>query len=379
MDSKELKKHIDKYLNGTCTPKEKELFEEFLDSYQGRKFNWSEHLSGSKSEIENNIYSGILTELQKNKSNKVFKLTKKYNKVFKYAAIFLIGLATTTFFIINNSSKEDFSNQIVLELSDGTKKAIDINQSQEITNSKGESLGAQEKYKISYLKKDTLNSNLKLVYNKLYVPYGKKMQIELSDGTLMDLNSGTTVKYPVQFIKGLPRAIFLLDGEGYFKVTKNKEDAFIVHANKINTKVYGTEFNVSSYVNDDKQEIVLVEGSIGVSNNLSIAKNESVLIPNEMASINKENLKITKSAVNVQNYIAWKNGVLLFEKDRFENIIRRLERHYNISIQNNYEGLNDIRFTGTFDIETIEQVLRSFKSYKHFTYERKDDKITINH
>jgi len=378
MDSKDIKKHINNYLKNTCTAKEKKLFEKFLNSYQGKKFNWQDHKSGLKSEIENKIYDGVLAEIQKNKSNKVFRLTKKHKLLFKYAAVFLIGLVAVASFIFNFSREEDFSNQIVLELSDGTKKALDINRSQKITNSKGESLGEQEKYKISYLKKDTLNTPQKLIYNKLYVPYGKRMLIELSDGTLMHLNSGTTVKYPVHFIKGLSREVFIKDGEGYFEVTKNKEDSFIVHANKINTKVYGTEFNVSSYINDDKQEVVLVEGSIGVYNDLPAPMGQNILVPNEMASINKENLEITKSKVNVQNYIAWKNGVLLFEKDRFENIIRRLERHYNVAIQNNYSALNDIQFTGTFDIETIDQVLRSFKSYKQFTYERKNNKITIN-
>jgi len=177
----------------------------------------------------------------------------------------------------------------------------------------------------------------------------------------------------------MSREVFL-DGEAYFDVSKNKNDSFIVNTNDICTEVYGTEFNVSSYSNDDKKYVVLVEGSVGVfSSELNIAKQDLIMLtPNKKASYSNQNKKITTKDVVVDNYIAWKDGVLMFENERFENIVRKLERHYNVTIQNNYTALNEIKFTGTFDIESIDQVLHAFQGYRSFKYELTNKKIIIN-
>ena len=305
---------------------------------------------------------------------------KKSINILKYAA--MIAIVISTAMTIKHFSQKDIKsldkNVITLELNDGSTKIIDPNANQEIVNSQGSLIGKQNYEKLIYHNNLVQNTE-SLEFNKLYVPYGKKFQIELSDGTLVYLNSGSTLKYPVKFIKGMSREVFL-DGEAYFDVSKNKNDSFIVNTNDICTEVYGTEFNVSSYSNDDKKYVVLVEGSVGIfSSELKIAKQDLIMLtPNKKASYSNQNKKITTKDVVVDNYIAWKDGVLMFENERFENIVRKLERHYNVTIQNNYTALNEIKFTGTFDIESIDQVLHAFKGYRKFNYELTNKKITIN-
>jgi len=376
MTEEKIKILINKYLEGKCSLVEKKLLEDFLDSYQEGDSKWNDLVYGDKNLLEKRIFKNIKENIPAKKKTKLFELNKKAFTFMKYAAIIVIGAIAAISFFTNETIDIIDPNEIVLELNDGTKKIINLESNEQIKNAKGQILGSQDKEKLVYQSKATKNE---LAFNKLYVPYGKKIKIELSDGSLVHLNSGSTLKYPVQFIKGMDREVFL-NGEAYFEVSKNKEDAFIVNSNDVYTKVYGTEFNVSSYKNDDNEEVVLVEGSVGVYNNtLDVSEqNQILLVPNEKASFDKNNGQLSAKKVNVEKYIAWKNGVLLFENERFENIIRRLERHYNVSIQNNSSVLNNIRFTGTFDIETIDQVLNSFNSYRSFTYTRNETQIIIN-
>ena len=215
------------------------------------------------------------------------------------------------------------------------------------------------------------------MYNTLVVPYGKRFNIELSDGTKVYLNAGSTFRYPVQFIAGKSRQVFL-DGEAFFKVAHNKEDAFLVQSGDLQTKVYGTQFNISSYKNDPVQEVVLVEGSVGVKVIKAAHKESEVLLkPNMLASHVQQNGAIVTQEVKVDKYIAWTKGVLFFKEERFGDILKRLQRHYDVVIKNENTTLQDIRFTGTFDIETISQVLDVFSKYATMKYSIKGNKIII--
>ncbi len=301
---------------------------------------------------------------------------KSYQVFFKIAAVLVIGLFVGSFFF-NSNDKQNLENEIVLELSNGTQKIINTATSSKIIDAKGEIVGEQIDNKIVFSDSDTNNG--KVQYNKLFVPLGKRFQVEFSDGSVAYLNSGTSIKFPVQFKEGKARKVYL-DGEAYFDITKDKNHSFIVSTNTIDTKVYGTKFNVSSYKSDHKNEIVLVEGKVGVYKNTSNseAKKMTILKPHQMAFLNNASEKIKVSNVNPKDYTSWIKGELVFNDLRFADIIRKLERHYNIKINNNYTELNTIRFTGSFDSESIEQVLNSFSNYRDFKYEINNNQININ-
>ena len=348
-------------------------------------FDWVDSAAENRKEFIAYKKVRVLLAVSTAKNNTDFKevqlkireiKNKKWRlKAFKYAAVLVFGLFIATVFVNQFSSEQ--GTEIILEMSNGTKKIIALDVNQSIINGEGVLLGIQREGKISY-NDNTINGSEELVYNTLYVPYAKRFHLVFSDGSSVHLNAGTTIRFPVKFLKGQPREVFL-DGEAFFDIIKDEKQAFIVQANRLRTKVYGTKFNVNSYRNNDLDQIVLQEGSVGVkSNGQQIKTNTEILLkPNEIAISYKTDL-LYKQKVDIKSHIAWVKGVFMFKNERFEDIFKKLERHYDVSIQINQPALNDSRYTGTFDIETIAEVLKTFSQLKGFSYEINNKEITIN-
>lgn len=218
----------------------------------------------------------------------------------------------------------------------------------------------------------------KLSFHTLKVPYGKRFNIIFSDGSTVYLNSGSTIKYPVKFLPNQQREVFL-QGEAFFDVVENKSDLFIVNSNGINVEVYGTKFNVRNYPEDYNSDIVLVQGSVGITN----SKNNDVtkLTPGFKGSVNKENLKIEKTKINTKIYTSWIDGEFIFRNESFGQILRKLERLYNVTIIDNRDNISETElFNASIDIdeEKIEEVLNYFNKIYNIEYQIFNNKIIIN-
>ena len=363
-----------RYLQGEATEEEIKTLFDWVDSAAK---NREEFITYKKVWA----LSAISTDENINDIKKLqFKIKAIQNKKirsisYRYAAVLVFGLFIASVFVYQFSLEE--SPKILLELSTGSKKIISLDKNQDIFNREGELLGIQREGTISY-KDITDNGSAELVFNTLSVPYAKRLHLVFSDGSSVFLNAGTTIKFPVKFLKGQPREVFL-NGEAFFDIVKDKKHAFIVQSNRLRTKVYGTKFNVNSYRNNELDQIVLQEGSVGVkSNGEQIKTNTEILLkPNEIAILDKTDL-LYKQKVDIKSHIAWVKGVFMFKNERFEDIFKKLERHYDVSIQINQPALNDSRYTGTFDIETIAEVLKTFSQLKGFSYEINNKEITIN-
>ncbi len=144
--------------------------------------------------------------------------------------------------------------------------------------------------------------------------------------------------------------------------------------------VLGTKFNVSAYPEDLQINTVLVEGSVSIFDSELgyYATTASLLEPGDKAAWDKVHSDINVEKVDTSIYTGWISGKLVIKEMPFYNIVKKLERHYNISIDNNYEYLNDQVFTATFDVETIEQVLKIFSHETPFEYEIQNQKVIIN-
>lgn len=312
--------------------------------------------------------------------------TPKFNyfKIFSRVAAVFIGFIGIAYFLYINKpatiiQEHSIANEeIVLKLSNGETQIITSNGQTKIIDQKGEVIGAQIGKKINYQNNSETISK-ELVYNELNVPYGKTFALILSDGTEVHLNAGTTLKYPVNFLNGQNRQVFLT-GEAFFKVSKDIEHPFIVESNDLNIRVLGTSFNVSSYSENKNISTVLVEGAVRLygKDELYSEEKSKLLQPGKKAEWDKENQKITIQKVNTSFYTSWIDGTLVIEKLRFPEIIKRLERHYNIKIINNNKELDNQVFTATFQVENIQEVLESFKANYSFKYIIEKDTITIN-
>lgn len=200
----------------------------------------------------------------------------------------------------------------------------------------------------------------------------------LTDGTEVYLNSGSSLRYPLALQNKNERKVSL-KGEAYFKVTKNKKSPFIVESNGVFSKVLGTEFNYSAYPDDNKTNIVLVQGAVGVGMTNSVSKEShfTILAPSEKASHLNDSDKIEVSQVNIEKYIAWTQGSLVFQDDNMESILRILQRHYDVEIINKYSELNNYRFSGVFKDVKLEEILKTIQTHTPFSYSHFNNKIII--
>ncbi|WP_303316525.1 FecR domain-containing protein [Flavivirga abyssicola] len=312
-------------------------------------------------------------EGNKNKSRKFPK------RIYQYAAAAVLLLCLTSLWYVTKTDQNRPSSlvevpekNIELILGNGQKQLITGKENDSIVGGNHTTIGYLSNDKLSYVNNITQTTT----YNTLCVPHGKTFQVALSDGTKVDLNAGTTLKYPVNFLKDQPRQVYL-EGEAYFDVTHDANHKFIVNADNLNIEVLGTEFNISSYAEDATIETTLEEGSVKVYD-ISSEHEAVFLTPNEQSSFNKKLKTISKKTVNTKYYTSWRQGALLFKSESFTQIVKKLERSYNVIIIGYDETLGQEKFTATFRDKTIEQIILYFSEAYGFNYKITKNKITIN-
>lgn len=272
--------------------------------------------------------------------------------------------------IINNE-------KITLKLDDGSLVVLNDTSTAQITNSEGKVIVDKKGNRLNYNSKKKPST---LTYNELTVPYGKRFEIKLSDGTMVYLNSGSSLKYPETFMTTENRKVFL-NGEAFFDIAKDKNHPFIVNNNNdLDIKVLGTKFNISAYPEDNTTDIVLVEGSVKMQPLGFQDENSLVLKPGYKGSFNNLEKNIRTKQVNTSIYTSWIKGNIVFRNTPFSNIIKKLERHYNVTIINNNPRLSAQTFNATIEVEseTIEDVFFYFNKVYHINYSIENNKIIIN-
>ena len=311
--------------------------------------------------------------------------SKKSKRIYfmnfvKYAAVFILifGLgyySNNNFVIIDEIPKiTPKANDIVLSSGDD-QVVINNDASQEKGNKIFSKTNLIQKNNL-LIYNDSLELN-ELVYHTLKVPYGKRFNILFSDGSKVSLNSGSILRYPVKFLSNQKREVFL-QGEAYFDVAEDKSNLFVVNSEGINVEVYGTKFMVKNYSEDFTSDIVLVSGSVKIQNSLN--KTSLLLKPGHKGSVNKVDFKITETKVNTKIYTSWINGEVIFRMETFGQILKKLERLYNVTIINNREeSLNEL-FNAAIDVnnEDIEMVLEYFNKIYNIEYKIFNNKIIIN-
>jgi len=356
------------------------------------KLKQPKNVSLFKAYIKINYYSiyimnqsdteSIIKELKSRISKEEYKAKRTHIllNTIKYAAVFCLIFGLGYYSSINSESLDEpqkiipKSNDIVLT-SDDSKVILEKDDNK-----------TDDKKIISKInliqKSDQLiydnNIDIKeLVYHSLKVPYGKRFNIVFSDGSKAYLNSGSVIRYPVKFIEDKKREVFL-EGEAFFDVAENKNELFIVNSNGINVEVYGTKFNVRNYSEDFNSDIVLVEGSVGINN--SEVSELTMLKPGFKGSVDKENFRVTTSKVNTKIYTSWIDGEVIFRNETFSQILKKLERLYNVTIINNKNESLDELFNAAINVENenIEQVLEYFNKIYNIEYQIFNNKIIIN-
>ena len=222
-----------------------------------------------------------------------------------------------------------------LTLADGTEVHVE-----EITARVLQEKGMNIEYRngeIVYHKSE--EETTEVVYNKLEVPRGGECMIKLDDGTKVWVNAETKLKYPVVFVGD--RREVVLEGEAFFDVAKN-EKPFIVRASFGDVRVLGTAFGISAYASEPESYTTLVRGKVSVERE---GMKPVVILPGEQVVTFKDG-KMIKQEVDVEEFVGWKDGIYVFKEKSLGEIMKTLERWYNISVDFQDKSLVDLPFTG---------------------------------
>ena len=179
-----------------------------------------------------------------------------------------------------------------------------------------------------------------VVYNKLDIPRGGEFCLTLSDGTRVWLNSETSIQYPVVF--GTKERRVFIQGEAYFEVAKDAKKPFTVQFMSSSVTVLGTSFNIRAYPEEKQSQTTLAEGSVRI-----YSPGSSMLLkPGEQAEVKALSGEMVKKEVEVKTFTSWKDGRFVFEQEPLENIMRTLERWYDIRVIFRDEGAKRISLSG---------------------------------
>ncbi len=186
--------------------------------------------------------------------------------------------------------------------------------------------------KIAYELIDKSLENTVIANNTVSNPKASKaINISLSDGSKVWLNSGSSISYPVLFT-GTERKVSL-QGEGYFEVTKvnlpngGPVQKFMVEAGSTTTEVLGTRFNINAYNDDNDVKVTLLEGSVALSSGSSKVN----IKPGQQAKAQGGGISINNH-VNMDEVMAWKNGFFQFDNTRIEEVMNQIARWYNVDV-----------------------------------------------
>lgn len=203
--------------------------------------------------------------------------------------------------------------------------------------------------------------------------YGKSL-VTLPDGTIVHLNAKSSLTYSQDF--GRNDRKVALSGEGFFEVKKDIEKKFTVGTGYMDITVLGTKFNVYAYGTKDIVEMSLVEGSVDVTT--SRPPYQSIRVkPNEKVVYNKRTGNLLHERTSNKLETAWINKELVFRSERLEDVFRCLSRKFAVTFSVDDEALLNDVYTGTFDDENVESIMRVLKFHYNFKYTNEDGVISI--
>ncbi len=254
--------------------------------------------------------------------------------------------------IVQKDIEAPASNRATVTLSNGASVYLDSADNGALTMQGNVEMVKLADGQIAYRAVD--EKVMELQYNTLTNPKGSQViHLRLADGTMVWLNAGSSLKYPVAFT-GNERKVDLT-GEGYFEVAKNNAKKFFVVANGTTTEVIGTHFNINAYNANKYTKITLLEGAVMVSqNNISNA-----LKPGQQAIAGSEGVKV--QTANLEQVMAWKNGLFNLNGLSFTELMQQLSNWYNVEVVYT-SGIPDIELFGKIGRDlNLSEVLKGLQ------------------
>ena len=228
-----------------------------------------------------------------------------------------------------------------------------------------------------YVVFDGVNNSQEAAHIQLTAGEVAEEPLILSDGTEITLNENAAISYPEVFASDIRRINF--EGEAFFNVAHNPDKPFIIESGDLQVKVLGTSFNFCTCPEGDNMVLYLESGKVQFSS-INIAdgsvKEQLILTPGQKGTYNKKSGLISKSAFKNQNHLAWKTGVLTFEKTPLKEVLCAIEQTYDLNIQtdNSFEACC---LTATFENETPESIFESIHTIFGVEYAIEGQNVVI--
>lgn len=334
---------VNRYLHGGADREEKEFVEKFYNHFDQQPDVLNQFTELERQQLEDDIHKKLLARISP--SEPELKISIWRTTWFRMASAACLVLAAGFYIsklpVFNTGSEQ--ATLEVLDVAPGQNKAI-------LTLSNGESIALDASLKgtvaLEGQMRITGSGNGELIYNpqgnepaaasgtnSVRTPAGGQYRLVLPDGSKVWLNAASSVNYPAVFTGSVRKVS--ITGECYFEIAKDTKRPFVVEsANKQQITVLGTHFNVSAYVNDGQIRTTLLEGSVNVGQ-LAKTNGEALkvlkLSVGEQATMNMDG-QLSKKEVDVNQAIAWKDGLFHFQNADVPSVLRQIERWYNVKV-----------------------------------------------
>lgn len=322
-------------------------------------------------------YATLLEEIKKVESNKI-KIYLNPKVISGVAAVILIFIISVIWLNLNEDKKQSKGEEIkfaetlsedeniLLTLSDGT--TVDLTEKEKTSVSLEDSIFSK-----NLSENESILAKTEIKFNTLEVPKTKEFKLLLSDGTVVNINSDSKIKFPDKF-SDTERLIIIEEGEAFFEVAKDKNKPFIVQVNDSRIQVLGTAFNVNAYP-ETNMKTTLVEGKVKISSAIDHTQ-EITLIPGQQAEINQGQIEVRN--VDVSPYIAWTKGLFMFDNLDLKSIMKQLNRWYNLDVTFVDSEIAAYTFTGVINKNyTKEYIFSIIEKTTQIKIEVKNDNTIL--
>lgn len=336
MDTEQIKILLERYNQGSCSPEEAAIVDQWFENINRHQSTYIEEkeLDRELDQIKSQLNQHIMP------APKVRRMNARY----WYAAAAAAVLLAAGLFWFNQSSTTPATTNIPAPLASNESNRVIRNGFVEINT-----------------------------------PKGHKESITLEDGSTMELNAGSKVRYPEHFGDS-SRTIFLEEGEAFFNVATDPGRRFVVNAGELATTALGTSFNIRAYASEHKVIVALVSGKVKVDqlNNNNAAKTGSlILLPSEQISYDRVSLSLVKTIFNKPEEITgWQQGYLIFKDAPYNEIVTGIENRYGVTVMNESDK-KEWNYNGSFKNENLKEVMDIISLAKSLSYTIKNDTVYL--
>ncbi|WP_316818783.1 FecR family protein [Pedobacter nyackensis] len=388
-----------RYLEGTTSKDEARIIEAYYELFSDQPEIMERIETFGLTPVEQKIKQGIrnrIEELEAIPERKtVTSITKMWYRI-SAAAVLLISMSVGLYFYLGQSAKYSAmhiqakndiapgTNKAILTLADGKKIMLADVSEGEVALQSGIIISKNKSGELVYSVSADVKGNNSSGLNTISTPRGGQYQVRFADGTMVWLNAESTIKFPSSF-SGLKERIVELNGEAYFEVAKvmmiNEKDKehrmpFIVKSRRQLVEVMGTHFNIQNYSDQKLIKTTLLEGAVQVSALNTSPGNTVILKPNQQSVLIDKKLQV--SEVDVEETVAWKSGLFMFNEENLESIMQKIARWYNVDIRFDDDALKSKVFSGSFSRFTnVSKVLQKIELTRAARFDVKDGVITL--